>query len=73
MTFTEYGFAVPSCATTTILIKVLEPGAGNGVVRACPEVAACPLTVMVALGSCSIGVTLTPVTLLGKLADKLTV
>ena len=72
-TFTEYVFGVPSSATTTILIKVSLPGAGSGVVWVCPEVAAAPFTVILAVVSCNVGVTLTLVTLLDKVAGKLSV
>jgi hypothetical protein len=63
-----YGFWLPFCAVTTILIVVLKPAARNGMVRACPEVVIGPgpfdVTVRVAVGSCSVGVTVTLLTLL---------
>jgi hypothetical protein len=67
-----YGFSLPFGALTTIVIVVLNPAARNGMVRACPEVVIGPgpfdVTVRVAVGSamgaCSLGVTVTLVTVL---------
>jgi hypothetical protein len=63
-----YGFSLPFGALTRILMVVVNPASRNVMMRACPEVVIGPgpldVTVRVAAGSCSVGVTLTLVTVL---------
>ena len=65
-TFTVYVFwLVPFCAVTDRIDSGVQPAGFRGVmVRACPEFVACPFTVMLAVVACSVGVTVTLVTLL---------
>ena len=63
-TLIEYVLGMPFCAVTTILIKVFDPAPFNGMVRACPEPVPGGVTVIVALGSCRVGVIVILATLL---------
>jgi hypothetical protein len=52
----------PSCAVTTVLMVVVLPSAPKEIAPdAVPDVTATPFTVIVALASCAVGVTVTDV------------